>query len=151
MALHLTQLLPGLREEQQAAMSLCHSLHTTHRGLQVKPASFWLAHELECLENHLSFCQSRTVVPNLGSWRHDSSQGCRASTSSALRWMDTQTPTPEWCCGDKCPVVGQLGFSATHQLEQALLLSLASQPHHLPIRRKDRQVRNLLLGLKHCL
>lgn len=53
-------------------------------------------------------------------------------------WMDTQTPAPEWWCGDKCPVVEQLGFSATHQPEQALLLSLASHPHH---RRKDRQVK----------
>lgn len=34
--------------------------------------------------------------------------------------------------------VEQLGFSATHQPEQALLLSLASHPHH---RRKDRQVK----------
>lgn len=88
------------------------------------------------------------MVPKLGSWRHDSSQGCRAhaSTSSAQRWMggwmngwmDTQTPAPGWCGGDKCPVLGQQGFSATHQLEQALLPSLPSHPHH---RRKGRQIK----------
>lgn len=49
-----------------------------------------------------------------------------------------QTSAPGWCCGDKCPVVGQLGFSVTHQLEQALLLSLPSHPHHS---KKDRQTK----------
>lgn len=52
--------------------------------------------------------------------------------------MDMQTSAPGWCCGDKCPVVGQLGFSVTHQLEQALLLSLPSHPHHS---KKDRQTK----------
>lgn len=47
---------------------------------------------------------------------------------------------PEWCVGgNQCPSGGQLGFCATRQLTQALLLSVPSSYHH---RRKERQVKS---------
>lgn len=51
---------------------------------------------------------------------------------------------PGWCWGNQCPAVGQLGFSATRQLVQALLLFFPSW--------EERQAnKNLLLGLKRPL
>lgn len=138
---HLTQLLQDPRDEQQAWLSdtsLCHSLHTAHRDHSE-------ACQLSGLHTSWNAWKTSSVSVRAGQWYLTWAAGGTTAPRGAehtppphlLRdgGMDGWTPKPLPQSAAVVSRDGAVGFFCYTQAEQALLLSLPSQPHH---RRKGK-------------